>query len=48
VYTQVEGFTSAMSELQALGFKVNLEQSTLVYRGTTGEGSMDNQPTCML
>lgn len=34
LYTQVEAFAAAISKLQELGFKVNTEESELVYRGT--------------
>jgi len=36
LYTQVEAFAAAISKLQELGFKVNTEESELVYRGTAG------------
>ncbi len=37
LYTQVEAFGAAISKLQELGLKVNVEESELVYRGTAGE-----------
>lgn len=37
LYTQVEAFAAAISKLQELGFKVNTEESELVYRGAAGE-----------
>eukprot|EP00775_Hariotina_reticulata_P002573 gene2573-2875_t len=42
LYTQVEAFASAISKLQELGLKVDVEQSELVYRGTA-EVSVDDE-----
>ncbi len=39
LYTQVEAFSSAISKLQELGLKVNVEECELVYRGTAGASS---------
>lgn len=41
VYTQVEVFTAAISKLQELGFKVNTEESELIYRLDTAEYGLE-------
>lgn len=44
LYTQVEAYTAAIGKLQEMGFKVNIEDSELIYRGTAGE-SLDATAT---
>jgi hypothetical protein len=45
LYTQVEAYTAAIGKLQEMGFKVNIEDSELIYRGTAGEG-LGYRPSC--